>query len=113
MSDRNEKAADSRVRMLVSEVEIDAAVRRIADEIDLYAEEIFKGEDGKKLFLLGILKGSVVFLGDLIKRIKSPIEVDFMKVTPMDEGVGLNIVLGLTEEDITGKDIVIIEDIID
>ena len=113
MSDRNEKAADSRVKMLVSEVEIDAAVRRIADEIDLYAEEIFKGEDGKKLFLLGILKGSVVFLGDLIKRIKSPIEVDFMKVTPMDEGVGLNIVLGLTEEDITGKDIVIIEDIID
>ncbi len=113
MSDKNEKAADCRVRLLVSEVEIDAAVRRIADEIDLYAEEIFEGSNGKKLFLLGILKGSVVFLGDLIKRIKSPIEVDFMKVAPSGEGVGLDIVLGLTEADITGKDIVIIEDIID
>ena len=113
MSDRNEKAADSRVKLLVSEVEIDAAVRRIADEIDLYAEEIFKGSDGKKLFLLGILKGSVVFLGDLIKRIKSPIEVDFMKVSPSGADAGLDIILGLTEEDITGRDIVIIEDIID
>ena len=113
MPDRDKKAADGKVRLLVSEVEIDAAVRRIADEIDLYAEGIFKGTSGKKLFLLGILKGSVVFLGDLIKRIKSPIEVDFMKVTPKGESTGLDIVLGLTEEDITGKNIVIIEDIID
>ena len=113
MSDRNENTADGRVRLLVSEVEIDAAVRRIADEIDLYAEEIFKGSDGKKLLLLGILKGSVVFLGDLIKRIKSPVEVDFMKVMPRGGCLGLDIVLGLTEEDITGKDIVIVEDIID
>ena len=113
MSDRNEQVADSKVRLLVSEVEIDAAVHRIADEIDLYAEEIFAGSDGKKLFLLGILKGSVVFLGDLIKRIKCPIEVDFMKVSPSGLETGLDIILGLTEEDITGKDIVIVKDIVD
>lgn len=51
-------------RVLVSEQKIDGIVRRIAAAID----NDYK-DDGAKLVLLGILKGSVVFMGDLMKRI--------------------------------------------
>ena len=99
-------------RILVSEVEIDAAVRRIASEIDTDFQN-----SGKKLLLLGILKGSVVFMGDLMKRINSPVEIDFMKVSSYGSGTEssgrINIVLDLARKDLKETDIVIIEDIID
>lgn len=63
-------------RVLVSEQKIDGIVRRIAAEID----DDYK-DDGAKLVLLGILKGSVVFMGELMKRITLPVEIDFMKVS--------------------------------
>ena len=53
-------------RVLVSEQKIDGIVRRIAAEID----DDYK-DDEAKLVLLGILKGSVVFMGELMKRITS------------------------------------------
>ncbi len=99
-------------RVLISEVEIDSAVRRIAAEIDNFSQE-----SGKNLLLLGILKGSVVFMGDLMKRIKTPVEIDFMKVSSYGSGTvssgRINIILDLARKDLKDTDIVIIEDIID
>lgn len=97
-------------RVLVSADEINEILDRIAAEIDSdYAE--------KNLLLLGILKGSVVFMGDLMKKLKSPLEIDFMKVSSYGAGTTssgrINIILDLHRSDLSEKDIVVVEDIID
>ena len=97
---------------LVSEKEIDEIVTRIAAEID----RDYAGSD-KKLLLLCILKGSVVFMGELMKKITVPLEIDFMKVSSYGSGTvsagRLNILLDLARPDMSELDIVIVEDIID
>ena len=97
--------------VLVSEEEIDALTTRIAAEID----RDFK--DSKRLLLLCILKGSVVFMGDLMKKISLPVEIDFMKVSSYKGGTTttgrINIILDLQRKDLSECDIVIVEDIID
>lgn len=99
-------------RILVSQDEIMTAVERIASEIDRdYCSS------GKSLLLLGILKGSVVFMGDLMKKIQTPLEIDFMKVSSYGSGTEssgrINILLDLHRNDLSEKDIIIVEDIID
>lgn len=99
-------------RILVSEEEIDGIVRRIAAEID----RDYSGE-GKKLVLLCILKGSVVFMGELMKRVTVPVEIDFMKVSSYGSGTNstgrINIMLDILRGDLSTCDILIVEDIID
>jgi len=72
---------------------------------------------GTKLLLLGILKGSVVFMGDLMKHIDLPVEIDFMKVSSYGRGMktsgSVNIVLDIHRNDLEDVDILIVEDIID
>lgn len=99
-------------RILVSEQEIDEIVTRIAGEIDRDYRD-----SGKKLVLLCILKGSVVFMGELMKKISIPVEIDFMKVSSYGAGTvssgRLNILLDFTRPDMGDIDIIIVEDIID
>jgi len=99
-------------KVLVSEEEIEALVTRIAAEID----RDYKASD-KKLLLLCILKGSVVFMGELMKKITRPVEIDFMKVSSYGSGTTsqgrINILLDLHREDYGDLDILVIEDIID
>jgi hypoxanthine phosphoribosyltransferase len=100
------------LRILVSPEEIDAITTRIAAEIDRdYANS------DKKLLLLCILKGSVVFMGDLMKKITLPVEIDFMKVSSYGAGTAstgrINILLDLHRQDLPDVDIIVIEDIID
>ena len=101
-------------RILVSEEEIRAIVERIAEKIgEDYRERV---EAGNKLLLLCILKGSIVFMGDLMKRIPLPIEIDAMRVKSYNgtKTTGnIAILLDLVREDIDTLDILIIEDIID
>ena len=98
--------------ILVSEEEIDSIVTRIASEID----RDHKDSD-RNLLLLCILKGSVVFMGELMKKITLPVEIDFMKVSSYGNGTEssgrINIVLDLLRGDLQDLDIIIIEDIID
>lgn len=98
--------------ILVSEEEIDSIVTRIASEIDRDHKD-----SERKLLLLCILKGSVVFMGELMKKIHCPVEIDFMKVSSYGSGTSssgrINIVLDLLREDLENLDIIIIEDIID
>ena len=99
-------------RILVSEEEIDAIVTRIAAEIDRDHKD-----SNRNLLLLCILKGSVVFMGELMKKITLPVEIDFMKVSSYGNGTEssgrINIVLDLLRGDLQDLDIIIIEDIID
>ncbi len=97
--------------VLMSAEEIDATTTRIAGEIDRDLE----GCEGK-VILVGILKGSVVFMADLMKKIKTPVEIDFMKVSSYKgtESTGrIEIKLDLNRGDISNANIIIIEDIID
>lgn len=99
-------------KILVSEEEIEATVKRISAKID----EDYKDSE-KKLLLLCILKGSVVFMGDLMKHITLPVEIDFMKVSSYGGSTktsrNINILLDLYRKDMNQTDILIIEDIID
>ena len=96
--------------ILISEEEIQKMVSRIASEID----EDYKD---KNLVLVCILKGSIVFMGDLMKRITIPTEIDCMKVSSYGAGTessgNINIKLDLVRPDLPECDILIIEDIID
>ncbi len=99
-------------RILISAEEIEAMVTRIAAEIDRdYARP------DKKLVLLCILKGSIVFMGDLMKAIHVPVEIDCMKVSSYGAGTAssgnINIMLDVVRPDIADCDFLIIEDIID
>ena len=108
MSDLNKDVS----KILVSREEIDAITTRIAAEIDRdYADK------DKRLLLLCILKGSIVFMGDLMKKITVPVEIDCMKVSSYGSGTAtsgsVNIHLDLIRKDLGEIDILIIEDIID
>ncbi len=97
-------------RVLVSGEELSGIVGRLAGEIS-------RDYDGKKLLLVGILKGSVVFMGELMKRLTVPTEIDFMKVSSYGGGTrssgAVRILLDLPREDIGERDILVVEDIID
>lgn len=99
-------------RILFTEKEIDEMTTKIASQIDAD----YKDSD-KKLLLLCILKGSVVFMADLMKKIKRPVEIDFMKVSSYGAGTStsgkINIILDLHRSDLNELDILIVEDIID
>ncbi len=99
-------------RVMISEAELDAVVSRMAEEIS----RDYSGRD-KKLLLLCILKGSIVFMGDLMKKLTVPVEIDCMRVSSYGAGTestgNVNIVLDLIRPDINSCDILIVEDIID
>jgi hypoxanthine phosphoribosyltransferase len=99
-------------KILLTGEEIEAAVKRVAAQID----EDYKGRS-TKLLLLCILKGSVVFMGDLMKALSIPTEIDFMKVSSYGSGTEtsgrVNIILDLHRKDLADCDILIVEDIID
>lgn len=99
-------------RVLIDSDEIDAIISRIAKQID----KDYEG-DKRKLVLVCILKGSVVFMGELMKKITIPVEIDFMRVSSYGSDTvssgHVNIILDLMRKDIENCDLLIVEDIID
>lgn len=97
--------------ILVTETELDRVTFRIASEIDR------DYQDSEHLVLLCILKGSIVFTGELMRKLTIPSEIDFMKVSSYGSGTvstgRVNIVLDIMRSDLNKCDILIIEDIID
>lgn len=97
-------------KILVSQSEI-------AETVDRIAAKISKDYEDKNLLLLCILKGSVVFFSDLMRKITVPMQIDFMKVTSYGKGSqstgNVRILLDLHRDDFSDIDILIIEDIID
>lgn len=96
-------------RVLISSEEIAQAVKKTGEEItDSY--------DGTPILLVSILKGSFVFLADLCRAIDAPCEIAFMRVKSYFDGTessgSVNIVMDL-EQDISGYDVILVEDIID
>ena len=99
-------------KILFSEEDLDRMISRIAAQVD----KDYSGSD-KKLVLLCILKGSVVFMGELMKKVNVPCEIDFMKVSSYGNETTssgkVNIILDISRDDLNTCDILIVEDIID
>ncbi len=90
------------------------------DELQKKTKEIGKkitqDYQGKDLMLVGVLKGAFMFLGDLAKNIEIPLTIDFMAVSSYGnstESSGVVRILKDLEGSIEGKDILLVEDIID
>ena len=99
-----------RVRVLLSEEEVDARIKEIG-------EQISRDYAGKQVHLLCVLKGGSFFMCELAKRITVPVSLDFMSVSSYgsstkSSGV-VKIVKDLDEPLITGRHVIIVEDIVD
>lgn len=88
----------------------------LAKRIKELASEVSKDYEGKNLVVVGILKGSVMFAAELIKNISIHCEIDFMAVSSYGnstETSGVVRILKDLDNNIEGKDILVVEDIVD
>ncbi len=96
-------------QILFTEDEIEATVRRLAAEIR-------RDYQGKHPLLIGVLKGSFVFMADLIRILDFPVEVEFIKLSSYGKGMEssgkIKVVQGLRAK-VKGRDVLIVEDIVD
>ena len=96
-------------RVLFSEEELRRRVAEIAAEID-------RDYAGKEPLLVSVLRGSFVFMADLVRQIHLPCTVDFMAVSSYGSGTSssgqVKIVKDLSEH-IEGRDLIVVEDILD
>ena len=89
---------------------------QLSDKIRQMGAKISKDYYGKDLILIGILKGSVIFMSDLLKVITIPCKMDFMAVSSYGNSTvtsGVVRILKDLDYEIQGKDVLIVEDIID
>jgi len=98
------------------DVKIIIPKRELKKRVKELGAKISKDYAGKELILIGILKGSFIFLADLIRQIKIPHEVDFIAVASYGqeiEGSGAVRLIKDLSANIEGKNVIIIEDIVD
>lgn len=96
--------------ILVSEEELQQKVRELGLQIS-------RDYEGRDLLLVAILKGSVAFMADLMRAISLPCTIDFMVVSSYGgantSSTGLVKIVKDLDQDLTGKDVLIVEDILD
>ena len=95
--------------ILLSEKDLQKAVKKLGKQISADYE-------GKNLMLVAVLKGSVIFMADLMRAITVPISIDFMSVSSYGGGVkssGVVKIIKDLDNDISGYDVLIVEDILD
>ena len=105
----SQKMNDDIKKVLIDENELKAIVKRLGAEITADYED-------KNVLLIGILKGSVIFMADLMREIDVPCNIDFMAVSSYGNGTESSGRVKINKDldnDIQGKDIIIIEDILD
>jgi hypoxanthine phosphoribosyltransferase len=104
-------------RILISEEELDAIVTRLADQINRDYAPSPNAIHPCKLIVVAVMKGSVFFYTDLIKKLNVPVELDFVKVSSYYAGTvssgQLKIHLDLKRDDYENIDILLVEDIVD
>ena len=99
------------MRIMISSEELQAKVKELGDKINAHY-----AQSDKELVLIGLLRGSVIFMADLCRSIEKPHELDFMTVSSYGGGTvstrDVKILKDLDGE-IHGKDVLVVEDIID
>ena len=96
-------------RVLLSEEELRQRVRELG-------EEISKEYVGKEILMIGVLRGAVMFMADLARAIDVPVMIDFMAVSSYGTSTsssGIVRILKDLDEEVAGKHVLIVEDIID
>ena len=92
------------------------AGEQIEEKVCELGKRITQDYAGEGLLLVGVLRGAVVVMGDLMRCIDLPCEIDFMDISSYGSGTsssGVVRILKDLEEDITGRHVLIVEDIID
>ncbi|MCD8294831.1 MAG: hypoxanthine phosphoribosyltransferase [Clostridia bacterium] len=96
-------------RIMFTEEQLRQRVKELAEQVD-------KDYQGKTPLVVGILKGSIIMYADFIRHLTMPVELDFMAVSSYGSGAvssgKLNIKKDL-DKDVKGRDVIIVEDIID
>lgn len=95
--------------ILISKEEIEQAVKRIGEKINA-------DYHGKEPVFICILKGASVFFTDLIRQVQLPIAIDFMAISSYGKSTktsGVVRILKDLDHDIQGKDVIVVEDIVD
>ncbi len=96
-------------KVLFDEEEIASIVKRMG-------EQISRDYAGKDLVLIAVLRGAVVFMGDLMRAIDVPLAIDFMAVSSYGANAKSSGVVRIVKDldmDIKGRDVLIVEDILD
>jgi hypoxanthine phosphoribosyltransferase len=90
---------------------------RIAARVNEMGHEISAHyENGERLLVIGLLKGSFIFMSDLVRRIERPLQVDFLVAGSYGEATSSSGTVRLLydpEADISGRDVLLVEDIVD
>ena len=100
---------EHRLNLLFSRENITSIVKDLADQIS-------KDYGGRELVLVCILKGAFMFLSDLVRHIQIPVQIDFVRLASYGSGTETSGKIEITKDiemSIEGKDVLIVEDIID
>ena len=100
--------------MKLGQTLIDA--RTLEEGITRLASEVDRDQDGRPVLLVGILKGSVFFLCDLAKKMRTPVSLDFLQVSSYGSGTKSSGNVRLLRDlstDVAGREVIIVEDIVD
>ena len=98
------------IEEMISAEEIDLILDQLAEKINAHYA------DSERLLMVGLLKGSVVFMADLCRLIKGHVEIDFMSVSSYGNAMTSTRevkILKDVQSDIKGRDVLIVEDLID
>lgn len=96
------------MKKLIGKTDLQARIRILARRID-------RDYRGRSPVLVGVLKGAFVFLADLARRMTIPVEIDFLSINSYDgrRSSGIVRVTGDLSRSIEGRDVIVVEDIID
>lgn len=100
---------DSEGKILISREQIERRVRELADAVS-------RDYEGRELIVIGVLKGAFIFMADLIRALRTPCVIDFVRLASYGSGSQSQGKVVLTkdlETSIRDKDILIVEDIVD
>ena len=102
--------------MMRDVAEVLLSEQQLAERIAALGAQISSDYEGKNLLIVSVLKGSFMFMADLIRAIKIPMQIDFMSVSSYGSGVkttGVVKILKDLDHPISGYDLLIVEDILD
>jgi hypoxanthine phosphoribosyltransferase len=96
--------------------EVLLTAEEIAEVVARLGQEISRDYAGKNPILINLLKGGVVFLADLIRKLTIPHHIDFLRVSSYEDGTRSSGVVRIVDDlkvNIAGRDVLIVEDVLD
>ncbi|MDC2824997.1 hypoxanthine phosphoribosyltransferase [Rodentibacter pneumotropicus] len=100
------------VDVLISEADVKARIASLGEEITSFYQQ----KQVNKLIVVGLLRGSFMFMADLVRELRLPIEIEFMTTSSYGSGMTTNHDVKISKDlegDIQGENVLIVEDIID